>query len=301
MNELIKHIEEEELGRLIYNTPAKKLTSLGIGGTIKYLYYPKDMDSLIKVVKVLVDKKMKYFVLGNGTNLLFKDTLYDYLFIKLSDISNMVELGENVYSCEAGAQGINFSKFVINHKSSGSEFMSIIPGTVGGLIYMNASSYNQCISDYLEKVEYLDEYGQVCELDVSKNKNKFEYRKSFFTNTNYVILKGYFRFLKGNDSSKKKVENYVKRKRLSQPLEYKSAGSTFRNFNEIPAWKLIDNSGFRNFRIGNVCISKKHANFLVNLSNSSFVEVYSLIETIKDKVFRDSGYKLECELEIVEP
>lgn len=298
MKSVINLITEQNLGKLLFDYPASKLTSLGIGGIVKYLYYPKDLDSLILVIKTLKNKNLKYFVIGNGTNLLFKDCTYEYLFIKLNYLSQMEKIEKNYFSAEAGAQGIKFSQFVIDNNSSGSEFMSIIPGTIGGLIYMNASSYHKSISDYLEKVEYLNEFGEVCVLE---NKNDFNYRKSFFTNTNLIITKGYFRFLDENPNSTKIVKEFRLKKQSTQPLEYKSAGSTFRNYDEIPAWKLIDKSGFRNFRIGNVCISKKHANFMINLSKASFNEANSLIEKVKNKVYEDSGYLLECELEIVEP
>ena len=298
MKSVVNFITEQNLGKLLFDYPASKLTSLGIGGIVKYLYYPKDLDSLILVIKTLKNKNLKYFVIGNGTNLLFKDCTYEYLFIKLNYLSRMEKIEKNYFFAEAGAQGVKFSKFVINNNSSGSEFMSIIPGTIGGLIYMNASSYHKSISDYLEKVEYLNEFGEVCVLE---NKNDFNYRKSFFTNTNLIITKGYFRFLDENPNSNKIVKEFRLKKQSTQPLEYKSAGSTFRNYDEIPAWKLIDKSGFRNFRIGNVCISKKHANFLINLSKASFNEANSLIEKVKNKVYEDSGYLLECELEIVEP
>ena len=121
-------IEKENLGIIKYDVSLKTLTSLGIGGVAKYLYFPKDVESLIKVIKFTSKKNLKYFILGNGTNLLFKDVIYEYLFIKLSNITKMKSLGNNRFWCEAGAQGITFSKYVISHHSSGSEFLSIIPG-----------------------------------------------------------------------------------------------------------------------------------------------------------------------------
>ena len=112
MKSVINLITEQNLGKLLFDYPASKLTSLGIGGIVKYLYYPKDLDSLILVIKTLKNKNLKYFVIGNGTNLLFKDCTYEYLFIKLNYLSRMEKIEKNYFFAEAGAQGIKFSKFV---------------------------------------------------------------------------------------------------------------------------------------------------------------------------------------------
>ena len=296
LKRIIDIIQKEQLGKLIFHKSLKKATAIGIGGYAEYWFEPYNQTSLIKVVKELNKNNLKYFIIGNGSNILFSDESFKTLFISLKNLNDIIFNKDSV-TIQAGSNAVRSGLTLAKKGYRNFIYMALIPGTIGGLIYMNASSYNMGVIDSLLEVHYLTSFGEVKKLLITDRvKTLFTYRKSFFTNTNNIILAGVFR-LEKMDSIKvlEQIAYYKNQKSLNQPLNYRSIGSTFRNFNEIKAWELIDSVGLRGFRIGDAAVSRKHTNFLINYNSASFEEMISLIKLVKTKVKEETGYELMLE------
>ena len=256
------------------------------------MYIPNNKNNLINIFKEIKQKKLNYFIIGKGTNILVSDEYFDGIVINLKKINNYY-IKEEEITLEAGC---NFQTlFYLTTKGIGGfEELACIPGSIGGLIYQNASFNNIAISDKILKVEYLDELGNVKTLD---NKDlEFGYRSSIFQNNDYLILSGTFHYKK--DSNINKLCEYLNHKKMNQPLNTKNAGSVFKNTNDLPAWKIIKEVHADTFKVNDASVSTKHANFLINNGNASFKDMCQLISKIK-KQAKKYNYNLELEIEII--
>ena len=271
----IKDIKENESLRLH--------TTYKVGGVAKYFISPKSIDELIKLVKYLKENNIKYMILGNGSNTIFSSKTYDGVIINLNKINNMKIDGNKIY-VEAGYQLIKLSIDAMNNNLSGLEFASGIPANVGGAIFMNAGAYKSDMSEVIEDVTFLDKDLNINTL--TKDELNFSYRHSLFQEKDYIIISANLVLNNGNKEEIKELMDNRKQRRIeSQPLEYPSAGSVFRNpAEDIYAGKLIEDLGLKGYSIGDAKISEKHANFIINIGNATGEDIKALIDFVKDKV-----------------
>ena len=305
--EFKRYILKYQLGLTLDNVSFKCLTSLGVGGTCRLMYIPDDIETLTLSVKYLINQKIKYFIIGAGTNLLVNDKDYNIVVISLKKIKRYYLLEEdNEYKyiyAESGLRGMILSKYLMDKEISGAEFLSVIPGTIGGLIYMNAGAYKKCMSDIIYSVTYINEVGNIITKINCDNCFDFKYRSSNFKKKNYIILSVIIKLPKLNNDievSKSLVNQYITRKKNTQPIGEKNAGSTFKNLDNMFTWEIIDKLGFRGYSVGDAVVSNKHANFIINRNNATFNDMISLISKIKNDALIKYNINLECEWEILD-
>lgn len=276
------------------NISLKKYNTYRIDILAKYMVFPKNTKELIELINFARTNNIKYMILGNGSNVIFNTTYYDGIIIKLDNFNNMTIKGNKVYA-EAGCSLIKLAISTINAELSGLEFACGIPGTVGASISMNAGAYNLDISNSLEYISVLTPQNEI--ITLNKKKLEFSYRDSFLKrNPDYVVLSANFLLKKGNrEEMLLQMEERKKRRKDTQPLEYPSAGSVFRNPPSMYAGELIEKCNLKGYCIGDATVSTKHANFIVNKGNATGKDIVSLINKIKEEV--KNKYKIELILE----
>ena len=279
----------------------KKLNWFNIGGKTKIFYKPKNLRELREFLAVYSNRG-KIFIIGLGSNVLFKDDIYDGVIIKLSNnFSSLSTLNQNTIVAGSSCSQKKLSEYAMLNRISGFEFMHCIPGSVGGGIKMNSGCFGTEFKDKLISIQCIDTNGNI--KVIPSNKIKFKYRK-IELNENLIFLSATF---KGDLSNKIEIENLMKelsiKKNNSQPSKIKTGGSTFKNpidQTSKKAWELIKESVPDNINFGDACISKKHSNFLVNKNNASFDEMNSLINYVKKNVKDKTGININLEIKIIE-
>jgi UDP-N-acetylmuramate dehydrogenase len=269
-------------------------TSIKIGGRARYFCEPGDIGELREALVFARTKKLPIFILGGGTNIIVKDSGYAGLVIKLSGGFRNIERRENILSAGGGALLSSLIQTAISFGLSGLENLSGIPGTVGGAIVGNAGAFSSQISDHLTVVNILTKDG---EEQVIKEP-KFLYRNSNLRDK--IILQGDF-FLKPNVSwrMEEQRKQILEKRSLSQPIGKKTAGCIFKNPAGISAGELIEKTGLSGFRVGDARISEKHKNFIENMGNARAVDVFQLINIIREKVYALHKINLTEEVIIV--
>ena len=278
-------------GELLENEPLKKYNTYKIGGKAKYLIKPYNISSLKKLLEYLNNKKIKYLLIGKGSNIILPDEDYDGVVILLDKL-NRIEIKDNLAIVEAGAILNNFINECINNSLGGLENLYGIPGTVGGAIVGNAGCNKSEISDNLIEITYLKNDNIITK---SKKDCLFEYRNSEFKNKKDIIILS-AKFLleyKDKECMKKTIKNNLIKRKESQPLEYPNAGSVFKNPTNNSAGKLIDNAGLKNYNIGGAFVSDKHANFIINKNNATSKDILSLIKYIEKEISEKENINLE--------
>lgn len=279
----------------------KNLNTYHIGGTTKYLITPNSISDLQKTLKLLKENNIKFMIIGNGSNIVLNDKEYDGAVIRLSKL-NGIEIHKEmqmVYS-EAGTMLPKLAIETVNSSLTGLEFAVGIPGTVGGSIYGNAGAYNACLLDYVSSVTVLDENFDLKVLE--HEEIDYSYRTSMFKeNKNYIIVAAKL-YLKSGDkeNSLKIIEERRERRVQSQPLEFPSAGSVFRNPEGDFAGRLIEACGLKGYKIGGAEVSTKHANFIINKANASSQDVYNLIKYVHKTVKEKTNVDLIIEQEFID-
>ena len=289
----------KELGNVLENVSLKNYNTYKIGGNTKYLVEPFDVDSLKKLIKYLKDNKIKYFILGNGSNVILDDLDFEGVIIKLSNLKK-ISINNNEVYAEAGIMLPILSRETINHNLQGLEWACAIPGTLGGSIVGNAGAYKECIFDYVTKIDVLDKECNIKTLD--KNDITYSYRYTSFKDDKDLIVLG--AYLSLNDGNKDELLEIVKRrmqKRMeTQPLDYPSAGSVFRNPENDFAGRIIEEDiKFKGKQVGGAKVSEKHANFIINYDNATSKDIKELISLIKKKVKEKDHIELILEQEII--
>ena len=290
----------ENFAEVEENASLVKLNTYHIGGLTKYLVRPNSINDLIEVLKILKENEIPFFILGNGSNIILNSKLYDGAVIKLDKL-NGIEISPdlNMAYAEAGAMISKVAMESINKGLTGLEFAAGIPGTIGGCIYGNAGAYNACTMDYVESVTVLDEDYNI---QILKNEDiSYGYRTTMFKEEKkYIILAAKF-YLKNGDkaNSLEMIAERQERRAATQPLEYPSAGSVFRNPEGDYAGRLIEFCGLKGYRIGGAEVSEKHANFVINKDNASSKDVHDLIMYIHDTVLEKTNVDLEIEQEFI--
>ena len=286
--------------KIIFDEPMKKHTSFKIGGTADQFVKVTNEEELKEAIKYAKDKNLKITIIGNGSNLLVLDKGIRGLVIKIDIQKLEIERKEKYAKITVGsgyktmALGIK----LMNENLSGFEELSGIPGTIGGAIFMNAGAYGKEIKDINISTKCMDYDGEIFEL--SNQEQEFEYRSSVFNKKDYIILETKLRLEYGKkEEIKKKMDEYLSSRKEKQPIEYPSAGSTFKRQEGIITAKLIDECGLKGFQIGGAKVSEKHAGFVINSDNATAKDVIDLIKYIKEKVNEKYGIKIKEEIRIV--
>ena len=297
----LKNFLDEFGDNVIFEYDLKKKNWFNIGGKSKVFYKANNLKELINFLKKVADKE-KIFILGAGSNTLITDNLYDGIVIKLSkDFNNISLLKDDIIIAGSGVLDKTLSDFAMKNNLSGFEFLSCIPGTIGGGIRMNAGCFGNEFKDILLSIQAIDKKGNVLTIPV-KDIN-FEYRKNDISE-DLIFLSASF---KGIKSEYKKIENRTKKlkieKEKNQPTRIKTSGSTFKNpilQTKKKVWELIKDSVPLNKRFGDACISEKHCNFFVNKGNATFNDMKQLIDFVSKNVLEKTGISLEKEIKILE-
>ena len=300
MNDVIELIKKDDICKIYENVSISKYTTYRVGGICRVMAYPTDVSELIKLLKLLKSRNIKYKILGNGSNLLFSDKEYDGFLIKLNSFDTLTFLGNNKVKVGAGYSLIKLSLMAAKKGLTGLEFASGIPGTVGGAVFMNAGAYKSDMGYVVETVKVLTPNLEIINLE-NKEMN-FHYRSSFLqTHRDYVCLEV---ILKLNVGKREAIEDVIRERRerrvASQPLEYPSAGSVFRNPEGDYAGRLIESLGYKGKLFGGAMVSQKHANFIINKDHATASDVIHLIRDIQKNVKKEYGIDLKLEQEIVE-
>lgn len=294
MNNFILELEKLNLGKIEKDISLSTLTTYKTGGIAKLVVYPNNINNLKQLLKLIHKHNIKYFILGKGSNTLFSDKEFNGVIIKLDKLNNF-EIKETEIYVESGMILSKLVQVSIKNELTGLEFAIGIPGTIGGAIYMNAGAYGSKMSNIVKSVIILDEKLQIEEIPLEKL--KFDYRYSIFqANKNLICVAANIKLEHGNhdEIASKIKENLLKRKN-SQPLEYPSAGSVFRNPEGNYAGKIIEELGLKGKKNGGAEISTKHANFIINKNNASSSDILNLIKLVQ-KETKDK-YKIDLKLE----
>ncbi len=288
-----------EKTKIRYNESMKKHTTIKIGGEAKCLVLPSSVDDIINVLKYAKQNNIKYYVIGNGSDIIVRDEGFDGLVIKISNKFDEVKVeGERIVA-SAGTSMPKLSQIAKQNSLTGMEFACGIPGTVGGGIRMNAGAYGSEMSNIVETITYLDDN---CNIVTMQNHEAcFSYRHSIFMdNPSYVVLSATFKLKNGNIEEIEKImlENSTAR-RTKQPLEYPNAGSTFKRPEGYFVGKLVSDAGLRGYTIGGAQVSKKHTGFIINIGNATCKDVEELISYIQKVVYEKFNVKLQTEIEFI--
>lgn len=294
MNNFILELEKLNLGKIEKDILLSTLTTYKTGGIAKLVVYPNNINNLKELLKLINKYNINYFILGKGSNTLFSDNEFNGVIIKLDKLNNF-EIKQNEIYVESGMILSKLVQESVKNNLTGLEFAIGIPGTIGGAIYMNAGAYGSNMSNIIKSVIALNEKLQIEEIPLEKL--KFDYRYSIFqANKNLICIAANIKLEHGNhdEIASKIKENLLKRKN-SQPLEYPSAGSVFRNPEGNYAGKIIEELGLKGKSIGGAEISTKHANFIVNKNNASSSDILNLIKLVQ-KETKDK-YEIDLKLE----
>lgn len=291
MRDRLVQICSEE--NVLFDENVGKYTTFKVGGTAKAVILPENTTQLKEVIKLL---KNNYIILGNGSNVLFKDNGTDEYVIITKKLKK-IEIQDDMVYAQCGALMPALSIAVAEQSLAGLEFASGIPGTVGGGIYMNAGAYDGVLCEIIEYADCIDENGE--EHRIYKKDLDMYYRHSVFMENNMIITGGCFKLKKGNKSDiYALMQEYNNRRREKQPLEYKSAGSTFKRPEGYFAGKLVEDAGLKGFHVGDAYVSEKHAGFIVNKGNATAKEILAVIDKCKQDVMEKFGVSLEPEIKI---
>lgn len=293
--EVLKEVSSKHGCKFLINEPLKEHTSFKIGGPCDIMIFPNSVEAL----KELISVADRYMILGNGSNVLFSDKGYrGAIFVLGSDMSEITTDGEYI-TASAGASLARVCKSALDSFLTGIEFAYGIPGTVGGAVFMNAGAYGGEMKDVVTEVTCITPSGEI--RTYQSDSLDFGYRSSRFTKSDEIIVSAKFRLTAGDKSSiKAKMDELITRRKSRQPLEFPSAGSTFKRPEGTFAGLVIEESGLKGFEIGGAKVSDKHANFVINTGNATAEDVMSLISHIRKTVFEKTGYSLECEVKLIE-
>lgn len=268
-----------------------------VGGSVDILLTPNNVEQLKESITICKQNKIPFYVIGNGSNLLVKDGGIRGVVIKLCQM-NRIERVDNKITAECGALLKDVSTEAIAGSLAGFQFACGIPGSVGGAVFMNAGAYDGEISFVIEKAEVLDDNQEIKVF--SKEELNLGYRQSLVMQKGYIVLSATFDLTPGDkEKIQERVDSLTARREDRQPLEYPSAGSTFKRPEGYFAGKLIEDSGLKGFTVGGACVSEKHAGFVINKENGTAKDVLDVINHVKDEVKKQFGVDLYPEVRIL--
>lgn len=296
MNNIVSRFENL-LGKegVLTEEPMKKHTTFRLGGPADYFLCPSDAGQVAGILHICREEGLPWFVLGNGSNLLVSDAGYRGVVIQIYKNMNQVWIDGEKITAQAGALLSAVSKKAMEAGLSGIEFASGIPGTLGGAAVMNAGAYGGEMKDVLETVKILTPEGEVRTLLAEEL--ELGYRTSIIKEKGYLVLEAVLKLSQGDQEAIRARMEELKVQRVSkQPLEYPSAGSTFKRPEGYFAGKLIQDSGLRGYRVGGAQVSEKHCGFVINTGEASAADVACLIRDVQKQVYEKFGVKLETEV-----
>lgn len=294
----IEEYKGKNIGLILENEPLSKHTTFRVGGPARFLVIPNSKQSLVETMNLIKKYELPFKVIGRGSNLLPSDRLFEGVIVKCDKGLDHVEIDGTQVTVGAGVSTILLANKVAKCELAGLEFISGVPGSVGGAIYMNAGAYNREIKDILVKALILDEAGELKWLSVEEM--AFSYRQSILqTHKNWIVVEAILQLENGCYDEIMELMKARKVRRIeSQPTNLPSAGSTFRNPLPHYSWQLIEESGLRGVRIGGAEVSQKHCNFIVNVGGATATDIYELIQHVQAVVFEKHGVQLHPEVEM---
>lgn len=277
------------------DVPMSQLTTFRTGGNAKVVLFPRSVNEIKEIVKLFFDAKIKYYVLGNGSNLLVSDDGITDPVICLGKNFSSVELFEDCITARAGAFLSSIAKKAADASLTGFEFAAGIPGTLGGALIMNAGAYGGEMKDVVEAVSFIDPSGE--EHIITGDEMEFSYRSSVLANMDCIITGATIKLKKGNKKDiESKMSELNAKRREKQPLEFPSAGSTFKRPTGYFAGALIEESGLKGRSVGGAQVSEKHAGFIINTGNAKTSDILELINIVKEEVYKKHNVVLETEV-----
>ena len=273
--------------------------SFKVGGPCPLLIEPGNEKQLKDILKLIKETKTPYTILGNGTNVLVLDEGLDKVVVKIGDEMTSLSLeGEDVICCSAGTKVVTLCKFALENSLSGLEFAYGIPGTCGGAVFMNAGAYGGEVKDVITEITYLTPDLKLKTMPVEEA--EFSYRYSAFKKSGCIVVSAKFKMKKApKEEIKAAMNDFLSRRKDKQPLEYPSAGSTFKRPEGYFAGALIEQCGFKGKYLGGAQISDKHAGFLINKNNATAKDILDLINLTQETVKKETGVTLEPEVIIL--
>ena len=285
----------KEYGEVKEFVDLKKYNTYGIGGISKYLVMPEDIDELSTLIKYLNKENIPWYVLGGGSNVILPDEDFDGAIIKLDKL-NRVVIDNDIIIAESGVSLGMFVNTLLDHGFVNYAHLMGIPGTLGGAIVGNAGAYNVSIFDYLISVSIIDADGN--KKILNKEDIKYDYRYTEFKGKNSIVVAASFKGIYGDVALvREQIQLNMEKRRNTQPLEYKNAGSVFKNPPEYSAGYLIEHAGLKGLTVGGAKVSEKHANFIINYDNATSRDIIKLIGIIKNTV--EDKFNIELNLEQV--
>ena len=278
------------------NEPLKNHTTFKIGGNCSFLVCPRTQEQLIDILRCCRKWNIKKYVIGKGSNILASDEGFDGVIVKLTDSFSEITVEDTVIYCQAGASLAKVCYEAYLHGLSGLEFAWGIPGTIGGALYMNAGAYGGEMKDVVISSTHITD--RLESGHFHSEQLHLSYRHSIYTDMpDYCITGVMLQLIPGSQSEiKAKMDDLMERRKSKQPLEYPSAGSTFKRPEGNYASALIDQCGLKGLTVGGAQVSEKHCGFVINKNNATCRDVLNLIKQIQEKVFSQTGYRLDCEI-----
>lgn len=278
--------------------PMSRHTTFRVGGPADYFVTPEEESQVGKAVSAFQSAGVPFYIVGNGSNLLVGDRGYRGGIIQIFKKMDRIDLRECVIHAQAGALLSRIAAEALGHGLTGFEFASGIPGTLGGAVMMNAGAYGGEMKQVLAGARILKASGETA--DVPVEEMELGYRSSIFSRTGDIVLSADIRLERGDpEQIRRRMEELKDQRTSKQPLEYPSAGSTFKRPEGYFAGKLIQDAGLRGFQVGGAQVSEKHCGFVVNKGNAAAKDILSLMEQVSDKVYAQSGVRLEPEVKIL--
>ncbi|MTI81405.1 MAG: UDP-N-acetylmuramate dehydrogenase [Firmicutes bacterium] len=298
----IKGVEERLLcclnDRLLVNEPMARHTSWRIGGPAEYFVEPQNTEELKKCILLAKELQIPLTIVGNGTNLLVKDTGIPGLVIKIGRGFSDININGGVITAGAGALLPAVARAAMDHHLSGFSWSAGIPGTIGGAVIMNAGANGSCISEVIQTVDVINRDGELLEL--GHEQLCFDYRISALQDSELIVVDAKFLCSPGDHNEiKKEMNKYIAKRKEMQPQGYPNAGSVFKNPPGDSAGRLLDVSGCKGLKVGNAQVSTVHANWIINLGGATADDVLTLICQVKEIVKDKTGVALQLEVRVL--
>ena len=291
-NQLINCIDKE---RVLLDEPMKQHTTFRVGGNADYFVMPQNAEEVKNIVALCKEADMPYYILGNGSNLLVGDKGYRGVIIQIYKEMNHIRIEDDKVFAQAGALLSRVGTATLEAELTGFEFAAGIPGTVGGAVVMNAGAYGGEMKDIIASATVLTQDGDI--ITINKEDLELGYRTSVIAKKGYVVLEAEYQLQKGDKEAIRARMDELKVQRVTkQPLEYPSAGSTFKRPEGYFAGKLIQDAGLRGFQVGGAEVSEKHCGFVINKDQATAADIQELMRQVSDKVMQEFGVKLEPEV-----
>lgn len=283
---------------ILTDEPMSRHTTFRVGGPADFFVTPKAKEEVRDVIRICKEAGMPYYIIGNGSNLLVSDAGYRGVIVQIYKEMNEVKVEGDLVKAQAGALLSGIAAKALGAELSGFEFASGIPGTIGGACVMNAGAYGGEMKDVLESVTVLTGEGKIIEL--GRNELELGYRTSVIAKKGYIVLGAVLKLERGDGEKIKTYMDELKEKRVTkQPLEYPSAGSTFKRPEGYFAGKLIQDAGLRGYQVGGAQVSEKHCGFVINKGDATARDVRQLISDVQKKVYEEFHVQIEPEVKMI--